>query len=58
MGDTNVRSALMNSGEMGAIDHLKVADFPSVREVISTFVQRRIPHRRLDAAVSESQGCP
>ena len=51
IGGTNSRFALMNGGEIGTIDHLKVADFPGVTEAISMFLQRRGPHRKPDAAV-------
>ena len=51
IGGTNARFALVNNGEIGVIDHLKVADFPSVTEAISTILESRAPHRKLDAAV-------
>ncbi len=51
IGGTNARFALMNGREIGVIDHLKVADFPGVMDAIATFLQRRAPHRKPDAAV-------
>jgi glucokinase len=51
IGGTNARLALMNDREIGAIDHLKVSEFPNVTEAISAFLQRRVPHRRVHAAV-------
>jgi glucokinase len=51
IGGTNARFALMSGREIGAIDHLKVADFPSITEAIATFLQRHAPNRRPDAAV-------
>jgi glucokinase len=51
IGGTNARFALMNGREIEVIDHLKVADFPGVTDAITTFLQRRAPHRKPDAAV-------
>lgn len=51
IGGTNARFALMNGREIGVIDHLKVADFPSVTDAIATFLRRRAPHHKPDAAV-------
>jgi glucokinase len=51
IGGTNARFALMIDRAIGAIDHLKVADFPSVKPAISSFLQRHAPHPDLDAAV-------
>ncbi len=51
IGGTNARFALVNNGEIAVIDHLKVADFPSVTEAISTILESRAPHRTPDAAV-------
>jgi glucokinase len=51
IGGTNARFSLMNGREIGVIDHLKVADFPSATEAISTFLASRVPDRNLDAAV-------
>ncbi len=51
IGGSNARFALMNDGAIGAIDHLKVADFPGVTQAISSFLQRHAPRPDLDAAV-------
>ena len=51
IGGTNARFALMNDGEIGAIGHLKVADFPNMTEAIATFLASRVPDHRPNAAV-------
>jgi len=51
IGGTNARFALMNGREIGVIDHLKVADFRGAIDAIATFLQRRAPHRKPNAAV-------
>jgi glucokinase len=51
IGGTNARFALMDNGEIGIIDHFKVADFRSVTEAISTFLERGAPDRRPVTAV-------
>jgi len=51
IGGTNARFALMDDGEIGAIEHLKVADFPDMTAAISAFLQDRAPRSAVDAAV-------
>jgi len=51
IGGTNARFALMDDSGIGAIEHLKVADFPGVTEAISAFLQLRAPHSTVEAAV-------
>ncbi len=51
IGGTNARLALMTNREIGAIDHLKVADYPGITQAISSFLQHRVPPPSLDAAV-------
>jgi glucokinase len=51
IGGTNARFALADDGGIGAIEHLKVADFPSVTEAVATFLQHRAPLGKVGAAV-------
>jgi glucokinase len=51
IGGTNARFALMQGRAIGAIDHLKVADFPGVTQAIASFLRGHAPHPDLEAAV-------
>lgn len=41
IGGTNARLAFMERGEIGAIEHMRVADFPTAGDAIATFLSRR-----------------
>ncbi|MGY3534491.1 glucokinase [Bradyrhizobium sp. USDA 4452] len=41
IGGTNARFALAEHGEIGPIEHFKVADFPGAKEAIATFLAHR-----------------
>jgi len=41
IGGTNARFALLDDGVIGPVEHLKVADFPTVADAINTFLARR-----------------
>lgn len=49
IGGTNARLAFMERGEIGPIEHLKVADFPTASDAIGTFLSRH-PVARAGAA--------
>jgi glucokinase len=51
IGGTNARFALADDGGIGAIEHLRVAEFPSVTEAIATFLEHRAPLGKVGAAV-------
>lgn len=51
IGGTNARFALMNNGEIGAIEYLKVVDFAGVADAIAIFLERHAPRCKPDAAV-------
>ncbi len=50
IGGTNARFSLAQGGEIGTIQHLRVADFPSANDAISAFLAR-CPGARPEAAV-------
>ena len=39
IGGTNARFALMDRGEIGPVEHLKVADFSSATDAIAAFLR-------------------
>ena len=51
IGGTNARFALANGDGIGAIEHLKVADFADVTEAIATFLERCVQRGNVAAAV-------
>ena len=51
IGGTNARFALMDRGVIGPIEHLKVADFLTVVDAVASFLSRRSPAERPNAAV-------
>jgi glucokinase len=51
IGGTNARLVVMEGGEIGAIEHLKVADFPNLAEAVATFLQHRNQLDGVEAAV-------
>ena len=51
IGGTNARFALMKGGEIGVIEHLKVADFPTMTDAVATFLRRRNQLHAVQAAV-------
>lgn len=56
IGGTNARLALMQAGEIGAIEHLKVADFASAADAIEAFLSRNAGPARPGAAVLDVAG--
>src|SRR4029077_6262939 len=40
IGGTNARFALMDRGEIGPVEHLKVADFSSATDAVAAFLSR------------------
>lgn len=51
IGGTNARFALMQRGEIGPIEHMKVADFPAATDAIKTFLARQAAEGETTAAV-------
>ena len=51
IGGTNARFALMKGGEIGVIEHLKVADFPTMTDAVAIFLRRRNQLHAVQAAV-------
>jgi glucokinase len=51
IGGTNARFALMQRGEIGPIEHMKVADFPVATGAIEAFLARHAVGGRIAAAV-------
>jgi glucokinase len=51
IGGTNARFALMQRGEIGPIEHMKVADFPAATHAIEAFLARHAAQRQIAAAV-------
>ena len=51
IGGTNARFALMDGGEIGPIEHTRVADFSSVTDAIAAFLTRHAADRPPAAAV-------
>ena len=51
IGGTNARFAVMEDGKIGAIEHLKVVDFPNLTEAVATFLQGRNQLGAVEAAV-------
>jgi glucokinase len=51
IGGTNARFALMQRGKTGAIEHMKVADFPTATDAIESFVARHATGKQIAAAV-------
>jgi glucokinase len=51
IGGTNARFALLDSGEIGPVEHAKVADYATVTDAISAFLARRAARGATDAAI-------
>jgi glucokinase len=51
IGGTNARFALIDGGELGAVEHVKVADFASVRDAIADVLARNSGGAAVNAAV-------
>lgn len=51
IGGTNARFALMDRGVIGPIEHLKVADFPTVVDAVASFLSGRSAAEHPNAAV-------
>jgi glucokinase len=56
IGGTNARFALLDDGVIGAITHLKVADFPSSVDAVATFLSRHEAGGPAAAAVMDVAG--
>jgi len=56
IGGTNARFALMDHGVIGAIEHLKVADFPSSIAAVTAYLARHAAGGHPDAAVMDVAG--
>jgi glucokinase len=51
IGGTNARFALMQHGKTSAIEHMKVADFPTATAAIQSFIARHATGEQIAAAV-------
>ncbi len=51
IGGTNARFALMDRGEIGPVEHLKVADFTSATDAMAAFLKRHAAGATPAAAV-------
>jgi glucokinase len=51
IGGTNARFALMERGVIGAVDHIKAADFPLANAAVAEFLARHTPDGSVQAAV-------
>jgi glucokinase len=51
IGGTNARFALLDGGMIGEVEHLKVADFPTVADAIDAFLSRRATGRPTAAVI-------
>ncbi len=56
IGGTNARFALLEHGVIGEVQHLKVAEFPTIIDAITTFLARHATGRPLTAAVLDIAG--
>ena len=56
IGGTNARFALMDDGVIGPIEHLKVADFPTIGDAITAFLKRYSSGGAPTAAVLDIAG--
>jgi glucokinase len=56
IGGTNARFALMDRGVIGLVEHLKVADFPSSADAVTSYLARHAAGGHPDAAVMDVAG--
>jgi glucokinase len=51
IGGTNARFALLEQGVIGAVEHIKAADFPLANDAVDDFLVRQRAHGSVQAAV-------
>lgn len=56
IGGTNARFALLDGGKIGPVEHLKVADHPTVSDAISDFLSRQGAQKTTGAAILDVAG--
>jgi glucokinase len=56
IGGTNARFALMDRGVIGLVEHLKVADFPSSADAVTSYLARHAAGGHPSAAVMDVAG--
>jgi glucokinase len=56
IGGTNARFALLNNGEIGPVEHTKVADYATVADAIAAFLSRHGARDTIAAAILDFAG--
>ena len=56
IGGTNARFALLNRGQIGPVEHTKVADYATVADAITAFLTRHAARGSPDAAIFDVAG--
>jgi predicted NBD/HSP70 family sugar kinase len=56
IGGTNARFALLDGGQIGPVEHTKVADYATVADAIAAFLTRHAGRGSTDAAILDVAG--